>query len=244
VGETRLTNEWYETMISGKTVTLIIPARNEVLSLPGVLNNVPAFIDNIVVVNNGSTDTTAEVAQQCGVRVVTEPEAGYGRACLAGLAALQESPPDLVAFVDADGSDDLACLNALLLPLAGGRADLSLSWRRPVDSAALSPQQRYGNRLVTRLIRLIWGHHYRDLGPMRALTWPALLAIGMVDRDFGWTVEMQIRALKRGLRVEEQPVPYHARKAGRSKISRTLSGTLRAGTKMLWVVMREALFRN
>lgn len=228
-------------MIAGKTVTLIIPARNEEQSLPGVLSRVPSEIDRVVVVDNDSSDATAAVARQYGAQVVTEPKAGYGRACLAGLAALQESPPDLVAFVDADGSDDLDCLCSLLFPLAEGQTDLALSWRRPVDSGALSPQQRYGNRLVTRLIRLLWHYDYQDLGPMRAVTWPALMKIGMEDRGFGWTVEMQIRALKRGLRVEEQPVPYRARTAGRSKISRTVKGTLRAGSKMLWVVLREAL---
>jgi hypothetical protein len=228
-------------MISGKSVALIIPARNEELSLPGVLIRVPTEIDRIIVVDNGSTDATTSVARQYGAQVVTELKAGYGRACLAGLAALQESPPDLVAFVDADGSDDLDCLCSLLLPLAEGQTDLALSWRRPVVSWALSPQQRYGNRLVTRLIRLLWHFDYQDLGPMRALTWTALMKIGMEDRGFGWTVEMQVRALKHGLRVKEQPVPYRARTAGRSKISRTVKGTLWAGSKMLWVVLREAL---
>lgn len=228
-------------MIAGKSVTLIIPARNEEQSLPGVLSRVPAEIDRVVVVDNGSTDATAKVAQRYGAQVVVETKAGYGRACLAGLAVLRKSPPDLVAFVDADGSDDLSCLCPLLFPLAEGRADLTLSRRRPVGPGALTLQQRYGNRLVTRLIRLIWRHDYQDLGPMRALTWPALMNLRMEDRDFGWTVEMQIRALKRGLTVEEQPVPYRARAVGRSKISRTVKGTLRAGTKMLWVVLREAL---
>ncbi len=228
-------------MIAGKTVTLIIPARNEELSLPGVLNSVPAGIDRVVVVDNGSTDATAEIAGKHGATVVAESKAGYGRACLAGLAALATSPTDLVAFVDADGSDELSCLHLLLLPLAEGGTDLALSWRRPAEPGALTPQQRYGNRLITRLIRFIWRHDYRDLGPMRALTWHALMKIRMEDRDFGWTVEMQIRALKRGLRVMELPVPYRARKAGRSKISRTVKGTLRAGAKMLRVVLREAL---
>ncbi len=227
-------------MIAGKTVGLIIPARNEELSLPGVLNGIPLEIDTVIVVDNGSTDNTALVARLHGAQVVAEPSAGYGRACLAGLAALQNTSPDFVAFVDADGSDDLSCLPALLLSLVKGEADLVLSWRRPFGPGALSPQQRWGNFLVTRLMRLIWRHKYHDLGPMRALTWQALMSLRMADRDFGWTVEMQIRALKRGLRVIEIPVPYRARKLGRSKISRTVKGTLRAGSKMLWVILREA----
>jgi len=228
-------------MIAGKTVALIIPARNEELSLPEVLNGIPAEIDTIIVVDNGSTDNTAAVARRFGAQVVCEPRAGYGRACLAGLAALRDFSPDLVVFVDADGSDDLSRLPAFLLALVNGQADLVLSWRRPVGPGALSPQQRWGNFLVTRLIRILWRHEYHDLGPMRALTWQALLNINMEDRDFGWTVEMQIRALKLGLRVIELPVPYRARTKGRSKISRTVVGTLRAGAKMLWVVLREAL---
>jgi glycosyltransferase involved in cell wall biosynthesis len=227
-------------MIGGKTVCLIIPARNEESSLPGVLSSIPVEIDRIVVVDNGSTDATALTARRYGAQVVAEPIAGYGRACLAGLAALENSVPDLVAFVDADGSDDLSCFLSLLMILVHGQADLVLSWRRPVGPGALSPQQRWGNYLVTRLIRIIWRHQYRDLGPMRALTWQALTAIGMEDRDFGWTVEMQIRCLKRGLRVVEVPVPYRARTLGRSKISRTVSGTVRAGSKMLRVIVREA----
>lgn len=228
-------------MIAGKTVALIIPARNEALSLPVVLSDVPLEIDSVVVVDNGSSDDTASVARLNGAQVVAEPHPGYGRACLAGLAALQASPPDLVVFVDADGCDDLSCIPVFLLVVAENQADLVLGWRQPLEPGALSPQQRWGNLLVTRLIRSIWGHEYHDLGPMRALTWQALESLDMEDRDFGWTVEMQIRALKRGLRVIELPVPYRARRRGRSKISRTVSGTLRAGAKMLRVVLREAL---
>lgn len=227
-------------MIDGKTVALVIPARNEERSLPGVLNNVPGQIDRIIVVDNGSTDDTALVGRCHGAQVVVEPVAGYGQACLAGLAVLRDQPPDLVAFVDADGSDDLSCLVSFLQTLADNRADLVLSWRRPVEPGALSLQQRWGNYLVTRVMALLWRHRYRDLGPMRALTWQALDAVAMTDRDFGWTVEMQIRAVKRGLRIVEIPVPYRARKLGRSKISRTVSGTLKAGAKMFRVIAREA----
>lgn len=230
-------------MIDGKTVALVIPARNEEFSLPEVLSGVPAEIDRVIVVDNGSTDATAVVASLLGAQVVAEPVAGYGQACLAGLAVLRDQPPDLLAFVDADGSDDLSCLVAFLQTLADNRADLVLSWRRPVERGALSIQQRWGNFLVTRLMAVIWRYQYRDLGPMRALTWPALGALAMEDRDFGWTVEMQVRAVKRGLRIVEVPVPYRARKVGRSKISRTVSGTLKAGAKMFRVIAREA-FRS
>jgi glycosyltransferase involved in cell wall biosynthesis len=222
-------------------VALIIPARNEEQSLPTVLRRVPAGVSRVVVVDNGSTDATAAVARAHGAEVVYEPLPGYGSACLAGIAALAGNPPAVVAFADADGSDGVENLTALLAPLLAGAADLALARRVTVESRALSPQQRFGNWLATRLIRLIWDHDYQDLGPMRAISWPALAELRMEDRNFGWTVEMQIRAVKAGLRVAEMPLPYHVRLAGESKISRTLSGVVRAGTKILWVIGRELL---
>jgi hypothetical protein len=220
-------------------IVLIIPARNEALSLPAVLAAIPEEVVRVVVVDNGSTDATAAVALAHGAEVVHEPFPGYGSACLAGIAALAEAPPAIVAFADGDGSDGVENLATLLRPLLAGEADLALAQRVPVARQALSPQQRFGNRLATRLIRLFWGHDYHDLGPMRAITWQALQQLQMSDRTFGWTVEMQIRALQAGLRVVERPLPYHVRTAGESKISRTVTGVVRAGTKILWVISRE-----
>lgn len=224
------------------TIALIIPARNEELSLPGVLRDVPAGITRVVVVDNGSTDGTARVVAAYGAELVHEPVAGYGRACLAGLAALRRNPPDIVAFVDADGSDDLACLPVLIAPVAAGEQDLVLGERIPVEQGALSCQQRFGHWLATGLIRLFWQHRYRDLGPMRVIRWDALERLAMADQDFGWTVEMQVRAVRHGLKTLELRVPYHQRRAGKSKISRTLAGTLRAGSTILWVIGRELAF--
>lgn len=220
-------------------IALILPARNEALSLPAVLARVPKGIGRVLVVDNGSTDRTGAVARAGGAEVVEEPTPGYGRACLAGLARLAPVPPAFVAFADADGSDGVQNLDTLLAPLLAGEADLVLARRVQDRPGALSPQQRLGNWLATRLILICWGHAYRDLGPMRALSWPALQRLEMRDRDFGWTVEMQIRALKVGLRVLEVPLPYYARTAGTSKISRTAWGILRAGSKILWVIGRE-----
>jgi glycosyltransferase involved in cell wall biosynthesis len=222
-------------------IALIIPARNEELSLPGVLKALPAEIGRVVVVDNGSSDGTAQVASRCGARVVTEPVAGYGRACLAGLAYLRDDPPDIVAFVDGDGSDEPARLTDLIAPVAGNEADLVMGRRVPSVVAALSFQQRFGHLLATWLIRLFWKHRFRDLGPMRVIRWVDLERLAMTDKAFGWTVEMQVRALRHGLRVREIDVPYHPRSAGLSKISRTISGTIRAGSTILWVIGREAV---
>lgn len=201
----------------------------------------PPEITRIVVVDNGSTDSTARVAAQYGAQVVFEPVAGYGRACLAGLAALRDDPPEVVAFVDADGSDELSCLPGLIGPVLAGEQDLMLGRRIPAVRAALSFQQRFGHLLATALIRLFWGHRYRDLGPMRVISWAALERLAMTDRAFGWTVEMQVRAIKCALRVREIDVPYYQRSAGESKISRTVTGTFKAGSTILWVIGREVV---
>jgi thiosulfate/3-mercaptopyruvate sulfurtransferase len=228
-------------MQSNKDIVLIIPARNEELSLPTVLSRVPAMVTRVVVVDNGSTDGTGDIARAQGAQVVIEPSSGYGSACLAGISAISDAPPAIVAFADGDGSDGVENLEALLRPLLNGEADLSLARRVPVASRALSPQQRFGNWLATRLIRFIWGHDYHDLGPMRAITWQALQRLRMSDKSFGWTVEMQVKALKVDLRVVETSFPYHIRIAGESKISRTVTGTIKAGVKIIWVIGREAL---
>jgi len=228
-------------MYRSKRVALVIPARNEARALPGVFRTVPFEVDRILIVDNGSSDDTARVAEEHGAEVVSEPIAGYGRACLAGLAALAAEPPDIVAFGDADGSDDLSRLFELLDPLVDEEVELALAMRIPIEAGALNFQQRFGNWLTTRLIRLFWNHDYRDLGPMRAITWEGLEKLEMSDQSFGWTVEMQVRALQMGLRAKEFPVSYLRRKAGRSKVSGTLAGSFRAGVKILWVIGREVL---
>lgn len=228
-------------MYQGKTIALILPARNEAIALPGVLKNVPPVVDHILVIDNGSTDSTPQVARGCGAQVVAESKPGYGRACLAGIAALKVNPPDVVAFADADGSDDLSQLLNLLTPVVDGQADMVLGNRIPTEAQALSVQQRFGNWLATNLIRLIWGYRYKDLGPLRAINWISLLKMEMHDQNYGWTVEMQIKALKTGLRIKEYPVLYCRRVGGRSKVSGTLKGTVQAGIKILWVIGQEAL---
>ena len=224
-----------------KTISVLLPARNEAQALPEVLKAMPPEVDRVLVLDNGSTDLTAQVAREWGAEVVTEPRAGYGRACLAGMTALKSNPPDVIAFADADGSDDLSTLMNLVDPIVKGDMDLALAQRIPEDPHALTFQQRFGNWLATRLIYLFWGHDYRDLGPMRVIKWKDLQKLDMRDTDYGWTVEMQLKALISGLRIKEYPTPYKRRTAGCSKVSRNMIASIRAGIKILWVIGRETL---
>lgn len=219
-------------------VGVVIPALNEEASIGLVLGDLPwSRVDAVVVADNGSTDATAERARAAGAHVVHAARRGYGSACLAGIAALP--PCDIVAFLDADYSDHPDELPTLLAPLLEGRAELVIGSRAlgERERGALLPQQRFGNWLATRLMRLLWRAEVTDLGPFRAVTSEALRALEMSDPDFGWTVEMQVKALQRGLRVVEVPVSYR-RRVGVSKIAGTLSGTLRAGHKILTTIAR------
>ncbi|HLA28733.1 MAG TPA: glycosyltransferase family 2 protein [Syntrophales bacterium] len=229
-------------MYHGKSIALLIPARNEALSLPRVLRAVPPEIDRLVVIDNGSTDATNLIAQEHGASTVKVSEAGYGRACLAGIAFLSGDPPDIVAFADGDGSDEISRLLELIDHITSKSSDLVMEKRIPANPEAISPQQRFGNFLATKLIRLIWRHGFTDLGPMRAISWEALQDLDMRDQNFGWTIEMQIKAVKAGLKITECPLPYRNRIAGQSKVSRTLKGTMLAGVKIIWVIFREATF--
>lgn len=224
----------------GLRVGVVMPALNEALALPQVLPALPPWLAEVIVVDNGSTDATAQVARSLGARVVSEPRRGYGRACLAGIAALSPAI-DTVLFMDADAADRPSDIAALLAPIVAGGADLVIGSRTAgAEPGALTPQQRFGNALACRLIRLGWGVAYSDLGPFRAIRREALTRLAMRDETWGWTVEMQVSAARHGLRVAEVPVAYR-RRIGVSKISGTLSGTLRAGSKILWVIGREAL---
>lgn len=220
-------------------VALIIPALNEEPALGKVLDAVPReLFARVIVADNGSTDRTAAIAREHGAEVVSEPRRGYGRACLAGLATLDETT-EIVVFMDADGSDLPEEARELLWPIAAGEADLVIGSRAlgRAEPGSLRRAQRWGNRLVVALIAVLYGHRYTDLGPFRAIRRASLEKLAMRDTDFGWTVEMQVKALRHGLRVREIPVSYR-RRSGRSKISGTVAGTLRAGTKILWTLFR------
>ena len=218
-------------------VSIIIPALDEAESIEQVVRSIPRPpATEIVVVDNGSTDTTGALAEAAGARVVREERRGYGSACLRGIAHLDH--PDIVVFMDGDASDDPAGLPRLVGPILRGEADMVIGSRTlgRAERGALTLPQRLGNRLATALIRVLWGYRYTDLGPFRAIRYDALLNLGMRDWDYGWTVEMQVKAARDGLRVQEVPVPYRRRRIGHSKISGTVKGTLMAGYKILGTV--------
>ena len=228
-------------------VAVVIPAFNEARAIGRVIGDLPAgVVDEVVVVNNASTDETEANARAAGATVVREGRRGYGQACLAGLAYLRATtPPDVVVFLDGDYSDHPDELPKLLAPIARGEADFVLGSRilgvrqGLVEKGAMLPQALIGNRIACGAMRLAWGARFTDLGPFRAIRWEALEALGMEDRTYGWTVEMQIKAAQLGLRSVEVPVHYR-RRIGVSKITGTIGGTVRASYKILWTLARYA----
>jgi len=225
-------------------VDVVIPARDEEGSIARVVESLPrSHVSRVIVVDNGSRDRTAEVARRAGAEVVSEPRPGYGAACLAGLAFLRTRPPEVVAFLDGDLSEDPAQVVDLLAPIAEGRADLVIGSRTlgEREPGSLTPVQEFGNRLATLLLRVLFGARYTDLGPFRAVRWEALERLRMRDRGYGWTVEMQARAARSGLRCAEVPVCHRVRRHGRSKVSGTLAGMLGAGCKIPLTILRVRL---
>lgn len=224
-------------------IDVVIPALNEEAALPTVLSAIPRPpVRRVVVADNGSTDRTAEVARANGAEVVREDERGYGAACLRALAHLRVDPPDVVVFLDGDASDHPEELPALVAPIAAGKADLVIGSRvrGRLERGALTPQQRVGNAIACAILRIVYQADYTDLGPFRAIRWGALEQLRMRDRNYGWTVEMQIRAARLGLRGAEVPVSYRTR-IGESKVSGTLRGTLGASRKIVWLLARHAV---
>ena len=222
-------------------ISIIIPAYNEESSIGLVLDALPQEkLHEIIVVDNGSTDATARVAHEHGARVVKEPRKGYGSACLKGIDELDA--PDIVVFIDGDFSDFPEEMVLLIRPIETGEKDFVMGSRMilPKSQSALLPQARYGNRLAVFLIKLFFKHEFTDLGPFRAIRYSSLMSIGMKDMDFGWTVEMQIKAVRNGLRIREVPVNYRKR-VGISKITGTVLGTFRAGTKIIYTIFKYLL---
>ena len=222
-------------------ISVLIPALNEEEAIGAVIGDVPRrLVQDIIVVDNGSSDRTAEVARACGARVVRDERRGYGSACLRGMAETGDT--DVVVFLDGDHSDYPEEIPQLVAPILAGKADMVIGSRTLGESEAgsLALQQVCGNRLACFLIRLLFRHRYTDLGPFRAIRWDSLKSLGMVDNDYGWTVEMQIKAVRKGLRIIEVPVRYR-RRIGESKISGTILGSIKAGWKIITTIMRYAL---
>ena len=225
-----------------KTV-VIIPALNEERSIGRVIEDIPRDLAaEIVVVDNGSTDSTARVASDCGATVVNEGRRGYGQACLAGISYIKNSSyvPDIIVFLDGDYSDYPREMKCLISPITEGGCDLVIGSRTLGErqKGALLPQALVGNCVATGLIRLLYGVRFTDLGPFRAVRYDKLLSLGMRDRTFGWTVEMQVKAAKKGLRCAEVPVSYRKR-IGTSKITGTVAGSVMAGAKIIWMIFRQ-----
>lgn len=219
--------------------SLIIPALNEADCIGPLLAELPAgVVDEIIVVDNGSTDDTGGAARRAGARVVNEPRRGYGYACAAGAVA---AGGDILAFMDGDGSFVPAELAALLAPIRAGQADLVLGTRMSGPAPTAMPRhQLLGNRLTARLLHLLYGLDLTDLGPYRAIRRDLLLALDMQERTYGWPVEMMVKAARRQARILETPVSYRPRMAGQSKVGGTIEGSTLAAYRILTTVFRHA----
>ncbi len=220
---------------------IIIPVLNEEKSIAAVLQALPKGFLEIIVVDNGCTDSTPEIARNLGATILKEPRKGYGAACLKGISALNPKT-EIVVFMDGDYSDFPEEINNLIAPIINDNYDMVIGSRvlGASEKGALLPVARFGNWLSTRLIYWGWGFQYTDLGPFRSIRYAALKKINMVDQNFGWTVEMQVKALNLKLKIIEVPVSYRKR-LGQSKISGTLLGSIKAGHKILWTIGREWL---
>lgn len=223
-------------------ICVIIPAFNEAKSIGKVIGDIPdELVREVVVVNNASNDETVLRAEQAKATVIEEPRRGYGYACLKGIDYLKqmETPPDIVVFLDADYSDSPDEMNRVVRPIIRDDADIVIGSRAlgNREKGAMLPQQIFGNWLATRLMKLFYGVQFTDLGPFRAIKFDKLLELDMQDKTFGWTVEMQVKAAKRGLTFTEVPVSYKKR-IGVSKVSGTFSGTVKAGFKIIYTIFK------
>lgn len=232
-----------QTMLNNKRISVLIPAFNEEKSIAQVISELPqGLVDEIVVIDNGSTDATREVAHRSGARVVDEPHKGYGSACLKGLESIDNT--DIVVIIDGDHSDYPEQITRLVGPIVSGDADFVIGSRilGRREDGALTPQQYWGNKIAVFLIHRLFGYKFTDMGPFRAIGFENLKSLNMRDKNFGWNVEMQIKAVNNGLNIREVPVDYRKR-IGVSKISGTISGTIKAGTKIIYAIFKYAALK-
>lgn len=221
-------------------IAVVIPALNEAPSIGSVVSALPTeILKEVIVVDNGSTDGTAEVARAAGATVLLEKRRGYGWACTRGIAYMETDPPDIVVFVDGDCSDYPEELPQVVRPILDDNADFVIGSRMigNRERGALLPQAIVGNTLACAVIRLMSGVKFTDLGPFRAIRYEHLVALDLQEMRFGWTVEMQIKAVKAGLRCAEVPVSYRKR-VGTSKVTGTIKGTVKASARILWLLGR------
>ncbi|MEL7486743.1 MAG: glycosyltransferase family 2 protein [Pseudomonadota bacterium] len=225
------------------TICVIIPAMNEAAAIAGVVRGVPNNVDHIVVVDNASDDGTGDTARAAGADVIRVDKPGYGRACLAGVARAAELEASILVFMDGDGADDPEDMTRIVDPIFRDEADFVVGARLHggAEAGSLTLPQKFGNALACWLMRAIWKGAFTDLGPFRAIRASTLERLSVNAKTFGWTVEMQVRALKAGVRCAETPVSYR-RRIGVSKISGTVKGVVLAGAHILGVIGREALF--
>ena len=229
-------------MESKPIIDVIIPAFNEENSVGSVVNDIPKhLVREIIVVNNNSTDDTAINAKNAGATVLTEPIMGYGNACLKGMAhvAKKDNKPDIIVFLDADYSDYPEEIVEVIAPIMNQNMDMVIGSRAlgDLEKGAMTPQQIFGNWLATFLLKLFYGVSYTDLGPFRAIKYSSLVALGMKDKTYGWTVEMQVKAAKQNMKTCEVPVNYRVR-IGFSKVSGTVKGTVGAGYKIITTIFK------
>lgn len=227
-------------------VAVLIPALDEEDALPGLFDSLPRKqIRHLVLVDNGSSDGTVRVARERGATVLVEPEKGYGAACLTGIRHLDdaEPAPEVLAFVDADAHREVRHLDEIVNPVLEDRADLVLGVRAGTEGRRgnVHRHARLGNRVVLELTKRLFGVEFRDLAPFRAIRFSRLLELEMDDRNWGWTLQMQIRAARRGLRILEVEVPHRTRSEGKSKISGSLAASIKVGLKMFYTLVRERL---
>ena len=227
-------------------IVVIIPAFNEARAIGHVIADIPPdLVEEVIVVNNASTDETEANASRAGATVLREDRKGYGWACLKGIAHAETMHPDVVVFLDGDYSDHPEEMTSLVEPIVSGGADFVIGSRMlgEREPGAMLPQALIGNRIACALMRVIWGARYTDLGPFRAIRFEALEDLAMADKTFGWTIEMQIKAVQARLRILEVPVSYR-RRVGVSKITGTVAGTVKASAKILWTIGRFAFFER
>ena len=225
-----------------KKIVVIIPAFNEENAVGNVIREIPKMLaDEIIVVNNNSNDATRDKAAEAGATVLDEPIQGYGNACLKGISYVKEmqQQPDIVVFIDADYSDYPEEMVQLVAPIIEDDYDMVIGSRAlgNKQKGSMTPQQIFGNWLATRLLRILYGVTYTDLGPFRAIKWKALQEMDMQDRTYGWTVEMQLKAAKMNMKTTEVAVNYRKR-IGFSKISGTIKGTVLAGYKIITTIFK------